>query len=830
MAEHLPSRGSRTGSASITKKRNHIPRNPNNKKRSRLKTWQKVLLNVFLALVTLGIIGVIAGIGVFAYYASSSPKVTNAALVGTSQSQLLDKQGNVIWVSGNQKREIAAQSEIPDKLRQAVISVEDRRFYQHNGVDPRRIIGAAFADLTGSSLGLQGGSTLTQQLIKLTVFSTSAADQTLKRKAQDAWLAIKLEKQYSKNQILTLYMNKVYEGNGIYGMKTAASYYYGKDMKDLTIPEMALIAGMPQSPTAYDPYTNPKYAKARRDEVLLAMSEPHYDPTAKKKIAVITKAQAKKYMAVPITKGLLTTHEDEVTVAKSTKVSNDYITSVLNELKTKGYNINTDGLTVQTNLNMKVQQKAYDLVNDDAKATAAGINFPDDKTWNQSYVQTGITITDPRNGNVMAQIGSRKSDTLQGLNRATQTTRSSGSTANPLVDYGPPIEYLSWSTAQPVPDIKAFTYKGTSISVGDWGNSTPLYKTGITMRKAITSSLNVPALNTLQNLWDNKIYIDQKNGSHPWLSKLGMSNVKLSTGSAAIGIKISTEQEAAAFGGFSNGGTYYKPNYINSVTTQDGVTHTIKSTGKRAMKTSTAYMITSMLKSVTTVNDLGYYSTLNPTSPSYTQAGKSGTSDYASDSKFAEGKAQDLWFTGYTKSAVISVWNGYDEPNNINVALDGISGSASGNTSRLPLQIYHALMNYVMSEESNADGSKWKMPSTVEESTTSAGDYNVKDADPTGVFTTDSGTALTASVGIGMNSADATTQIISSSSSSAGISSYSSSSSSSVKSSSISSVSSSSSSGSSSSATTTSTPASGATDNTSTAANTNTSTTKSNGN
>jgi penicillin-binding protein 1A len=247
------------------------------------------------------------------------------------------------------------------------------------------------------------------------------------------------------------------------------------------------------------------------------------------------------------------------------------------------------------------------------------------------------------------------------------------------------------------------------------------------------------------------------------------------------------------------------------------------------MKTSTAYMITSMLKSVTTVNDLGYYSTLNPTSPSYTQAGKSGTSDYASDSKFAEGKAQDLWFTGYTKSAVISVWNGYDEPNNINVALDGISGSASGNTSRLPLQIYHALMNYVMSEESNADGSKWKMPSTVEESTTSAGDYNVKDADPTGVFTTDSGTALTASVGIGMNSADATTQIISSSSSSAGISSYSSSSSS-VKSSSISSVSSSSSSSSSSSATTTSTPASGATDNTGTAATTNTGTTKSSGN
>ncbi|MCG4287229.1 transglycosylase domain-containing protein, partial [Lactobacillaceae bacterium KNUT 0156] len=134
----------------------------------------------------------------------------------------------------------------------AVVSIEDRRFYKHHGVDPRRILGAAFANFTGSSLGLQGGSTLTQQLIKLTAFSTAASDQTIKRKAQEAWLALKLEKEYSKNQILTLYMNKVYMGNGVYGMKTAAEYYFGKDLKNLSTPQMALLAGLPQSPSGYD--------------------------------------------------------------------------------------------------------------------------------------------------------------------------------------------------------------------------------------------------------------------------------------------------------------------------------------------------------------------------------------------------------------------------------------------------------------------------------------------------------------------------------------------------------------------------------------------------
>ncbi|MDR3189702.1 MAG: penicillin-binding protein [Lactobacillaceae bacterium] len=739
MAEQRMTRSQRTGSNKPTKKGRKSTKRPS--KKGKMSRGKRIFLNIFLGLVTLGIVGVLAGVGIFAYYASSAPKVTNAKLVGTSQTQLLDYKGDVIYTTGNEQREIAAQSEIPEKLREAVVSIEDRRFYKHGGVDPQRIIGAAMANVTGSSLGLQGGSTLTQQLIKLTVFSTSTADQTMRRKAQEAWLAIKLEKQYSKSQILTLYMNKVYEGNGVYGMKTAAKYYYGKSMADLSTTEIALIAGLPQSPSGYDPYTNPVHAKNRRDEVLAAMAANN----------VLSQAEAKKLMKTPITDGLVTTHESDHKEAEAAKYADSYITSVLAELKADKYDVNRDGLTVKTNINMDIQKKAYDLVNNDETATEYGISFPDDKSYGQDPVQTGITITNPTNGEVIAQIGGRKQSTLMGLNRATQETRSSGSTAKPLVDYGPSIEYLNWGTDQPVPDVKPFTYKGTNITVGDAGyDQTAALNAGVTMRGAITRSLNVPALNTLQNLWDNHIYIDGANDdkTHTWLKDLGMSNVDLQ-GSSAIGIPISTAQEAAAFGAFSNGGTYYKPTYIHSIQTQDGQTHDLDPTGKKAMKSSTAFMMNSMLKSVTTQTgtlSLGYYNVLNPTTPTYVQAGKSGTVDYPSDSAFAAGKAQDLWFTGYTRSAVISVWTGYDKAMDVKVPLDGLNGY----TAHLPLEIYHALMNYVMAE-TKGDGSDWKMPSTVTQSKTSPGDYTVEGATPTGVFENAYGGLLKASYGIGMN-------------------------------------------------------------------------------
>lgn len=664
-------------------KNNKRPSQPNPKKSG--SKWKRILKYTFWTIVILIVVGGFVGAGLFAYYASSAPKVTNSALVGTSQTKFLDKDGDVFYSTGS-KRETAKQNEIPKKMRMAVVSIEDRRFYKHHGVDPRRILGAAFANVTGSSLGLQGGSTLTQQLIKLTVFSTNSSDQTFKRKAQEAWLATKLEKQYSKNQILTLYMNKVYMGNGVYGMKTAAEYYFNKDISELTVPQMALLAGLPQSPSGYDPYSNPKGATSRRNDVLKAMANND----------VISQSDATKYSQTSIKTGLTSDHDTVDSESEDAKVDDAYITSVRNKLTSLGYDLNKDGLVVQTNLDSDVQQRAYDIANTD-----------DYVSWKDDLMQVGLTVTNPNNGQVMAQIGGRKQNGLQGSNRATNTNRSSGSTAKPLVDYGPAVENLSWSTNHSVDD-SAYTYPGTNTPVYDADRS---YLGKITMRKALAQSRNIPAIKTLQEVgYDN---------SSAFLKKLGIPiNSDKLVASSAIGIDVSSEQEAAAFSAFGNGGEYYKPQYISKITDQSGAVKEFKNSSSTAMKSSTAFMLTNMMKSVITDS----YAKIINTSD-YAQAGKTGVTAYDDSLNMPDKSASDAWFTGFTKTAAISVWTGYDEPNEEGHSL------ASGEQQFTPLRVYKALMDYIMSG-AGADGSDWDMPNTVKSSTINGvKEYSVVGAD-----------------------------------------------------------------------------------------------------
>lgn len=672
-------------------KNNKRPSQPNPKKSG--SKWKRILKYTFWTIVILIVVGGFVGAGLFAYYASSAPKVTNSALVGTSQTKFLDKDGDVFYSTGS-KRETAKQNEIPKKMRMAVVSIEDRRFYKHHGVDPRRILGAAFANVTGSSLGLQGGSTLTQQLIKLTVFSTNSSDQTLKRKAQEAWLATKLEKQYSKNQILTLYMNKVYMGNGVYGMKTAAEYYFNKDISELTVPQMALLAGLPQSPSGYDPYSNPKGATSRRNDVLKAMENND----------VISQSDAKKYSQTSIKTGLTSDHDTIDSESEDAKVDDAYITSVRNKLTSLGYDLNKDGLVVQTNLDSDVQQRAYDVANTD-----------DYVAWKDDLMQVGLTVTNPNNGQVMAQIGGRKQNGLQGSNRATNTNRSSGSTAKPLVDYGPAVENLSWSTNHSVDD-SAYTYPGTNTPVYDADRS---YLGKITMRKALAQSRNIPAIKTLQEVgYDN---------SSAFLKKLGIPiNSDKLVASSAIGIDVSSEQEAAAFSAFGNGGEYYKPQYISKITDQSGAVKEFKNSSSTAMKSSTAFMLTNMMKSVITDS----YAKIINTSD-YAQAGKTGVTAYDDSLNMPDKSASDAWFTGFTKTAAISVWTGYDEPNEEGHSL------ASGEQQFTPLRVYKALMDYIMSG-AGADGSDWDMPDTVKSSTVNGvKEYSVVGADTSSEKTID---------------------------------------------------------------------------------------------
>ena len=610
----------------------------------------------------------VAGTALFFYYASSAPRISRSELAGQNTTTIYDDQNRVISRLGAQKREYAKSDQVPDNLKHAVVAIEDRRFYKHHGVDPIRIMGAATANIFGRSAGMQGGSTLTQQLVKLSVFSTAASDRTFKRKAQEAWLAINVERHFSKSQILDFYINKVYMGNGVYGMQTAAQYYYGKDLDELDLSQLALLAGMPQSPTYYNPLANnTKYATQRRNEVLNAMVRSKY----------ISQSQANQAASESVTDGLDPDHgntSNNGTGVKE-KVIDAYVKQVLADLEAKGYNPYNDGLRVHTNLDLDAQEHLYDAANN-------SVSFQSDQ------MQTGVAVTDPHNGQVVAMLGGRHTgNVVYGLNRAVQTNRSSGSTAKPLMDYGPAIEYLQWPTFKRVQDTR-FVYPGTNKVLRDFDNK---YKGSMTMREALVQSRNVPAIRTLQEVGIKRA-TDFVNG-------LGISQKDPYTLQSEIALYISPLQISAAYSAFANGGTYYKPYYISSITTQDGNVKQFNPQGKRAMSRATAYMITEMLKGVFNESEQGSASAAKL--DGVNQAGKTGTTNYPSGS--GHSGAMDSWMAGYTKNYSIAVWTGYDHP----MQSPGLSDQGTQSA----ILLYRDLMDYL---DSQNHASNWSMPDTVE--------------------------------------------------------------------------------------------------------------------
>ncbi|MHC9532621.1 transglycosylase domain-containing protein [Dellaglioa sp. L3N] len=629
----------------------------------------RLFKRIFLSLIGLVVISVIAGIILFFYYAKDAPKITSSSLESTPASVIYAKDDEVITTLGT-SRIYADSSDVPQTLKDAIVSIEDKRFYKHNGVDPVRIAGAALSNITGGSTGLQGGSTLTQQLIKLSVFSTKASDQTMKRKAQEAWLALQVERKFSKSQILTFYTNKVFMGNGIYGMQTAANYYFGKKLNKLNVAQIAMLAGIPNAPSSYNPYAHPKYAKVRRDEVIDAM-------LANKKI---TTEEASKAKQTPITSGLRTSHSTEKDTYNA-KIADSYLKEVIQSVKDKGLDPYNSSLKIHTNLDLDAQKQLYKIAN-----TNDYVMYPDNK------MQLAVTMVDSKTGAISAMIGGRKQTNVTfGYNRAVATSRSNGSTMKPIMDYGPAIEYLDYPTNQKVKDTKYYYPDATTNQLNDFDHS---YLGTMTMRNALIQSRNIPAIRTLEAVGLPR--------AQKFIKKLGISKNQAETYASGIGGSVSTTQNAEAYAAFANGGTYHKGTYISSIVKKDGTVLNYSSSGSRAMKTSTAYMITDMLKGViSSPSGTGTAAQI----PGLYQAGKTGTTDYPSNvaDKFPSNAAMDSLFSGYTKNYAIAVWTGYDSPlvpdNYLNVS-----------SQRLATGIYKSLMQYVSQSASNTD---WIKPSDV---------------------------------------------------------------------------------------------------------------------
>ncbi|ALT81376.1 penicillin-binding protein PBP1A [Streptococcus macedonicus] len=625
----------------IKKKITRKQKKTNSTTSSRKATALKFLKYGLIAGLTLVITAVLAGGSLFVYYVSSAPKLSESKLSSTNSSLIYDSSGNLIADLGSEKRESVTADNIPLNLVNAITSIEDKRFFKHRGIDVYRILGAAFNNFTSSST--QGGSTLDQQLIKLAYFSTSESDQTLKRKAQEAWLALQMERKYTKEEILTFYVNKVYMGNGNYGMLTAAKSYYGKDLKDLSIAQLALLAGIPQAPSQYDPYTNPDAAQSRRDTVLAEMYEN----------GNITKDEYDTAVATPVTDGLQTLTE----TSSYDAYLDNYIKEVIEEVSDKtGQDIYSAGLKVYTNVDTDVQQYLWNVYNTDYY-----VSYPDPD------LQVASTIIDVTNGNVIAQLGSRNQDTTVslGTNQSVLTDRDWGSTMKPITDYAPAIENgIYTSTAATTSDSKYY-WPGTSTQIYNWDRQ---YYGTMTIQTAIQQSRNVPAVKALEavGLDAAKEFLE---GLGIYYPQLYYSNaISSSTSDSDEKYGASSEKMAAAYAAFSNGGIYYEPQYINKIEFNDGTTQTYSSSGTRAMKETTAYMMTSMLKTVLT-----YGTGTKAAISGVYQAGKTGTSNYSDDeleeieestgiyNSVVGTMAPDELFVGYTTQYSMAVWTGYKD-------------------------------------------------------------------------------------------------------------------------------------------------------------------------
>lgn len=629
-----------------------------------------LFIKILLGILSFFCILFLAGVGLFWYYAKDAPELTDKKLDATVSSKLYTQDGELFEDLGAEKREKISANELPKTLEDAIVSVEDRRFYKHIGVDPIRIIGSALSNFTSG--GLQGGSTLTQQLIKLSFFSTSAEDQTLKRKAQEAWMAVRLEQKKSKQEILTYYVNKVYMSNGLYGMETASEMYFGKKLSELSLPQTALLAGMPQAPSAYDPYVYSDQAKKRRDTVLYTMLQNEK----------ISQTEYDQAVNVPVTDGLqeLTQSDD------NTKIVDNYVKEVINEVQEKtDKNVYTDGLEIYTNLDLDAQKKLYDIVNTDQY-----VSYPDDE------MQVASTLIDTNTGKVKAQIGGRHiaEDVTLGNNLAVNTSRDFGSTMKPVTDYGPAFEYLKYSTGKTITDAP-YNYEGTSTPVGNWDNQ---YMGTITLRQALYLSRNVPAVKLFNEVGSDKVASFLKNLGIEY-STIHQSNAISSNTEEQDGTKYgaSSLKMAAAYAAFANGGTYYKPQYVNKIVFQDGTEETYEPDGKTAMSPETAYMITDILKDTITEG-----TGTNAQIAGLYQAGKTGTSNYTDDEYaklgISSGVYPDILFAGYTPNYSISVWTGYNKK----------MTPVTSESSHVASDVYRELMQYVSANVTNTD---WEMPS-----------------------------------------------------------------------------------------------------------------------
>ena len=630
------------------------------KKAKKAGPLRRIRLFIALCLV------VFAGLGfgyIFAAY-QSLPAVGNNMRPAVS-SQVFDSHGRLITtLHSDQNRLPIDINKVPQNLQNAFIAAEDNRFYEHIGIDPIGIFRAIFANLTNRGIA-QGGSTITQQLAKNAFLSQ---EQTLKRKIQEAMLALEIEHIYSKKEILEMYMNQIYFGQGAYGIQTAAKTYFNKDVNELTLTQCAMLAGLPKSPNYYSPFNNLNEAKKRKNVVLDQMVKYGY----------VSAAEAEDAKNQDL--GLSKSHQSKEADEYASFI--DYVSQQV----AKKYGddaLYKEGLKIYTTMDVDKQHAAVRAMR----------NLPNNYTDENGLTQpqAAIVSIDPKTGHILAMVGGRGQDSF---NRASMAVRQPGSAFKPFV-------YLTALQHDMTPDT---TMDDQPVTYGSWSpkNAGGSYSGTMTLSDALAHSVNTIAVQLADQVGTKNIIANAK--------KMGITTLDAKDDNLAMALGGLTKgvtplEMASAYGTFANKGVHVKPTAIVKILDRDGnvledaSTLEKEETKTRVMSEREAYEMTTMLEGVI---DHGTGTAAAIGRPA---AGKTGTTD---DNK-------DAWFVGYTPDIVTAVWIGDDTGSH---SLGEIYGGT------IPAEIWKDYMSSATSDESGGD---FSAPSGMErrkETTSSSSSSN----------------------------------------------------------------------------------------------------------
>ncbi len=651
-------------------------------KKHKKKTWKKVMKILIIIFFVFCFLGFIA-LGLFINYIKKNAPIFNPENLYKQESSIMyDKYGDVYATLGRQKRENVTYNDLPEVLINAIVATEDSRFFEHSGVDWARFLKATVQQLMGIDAG--GASTITMQVSKNDVSQdkTSKGMKGIIRKFNDVYVSLEqIEKKYTKQEIMEFYVNSYYLGGGAYGVEQASQTYFGKSVSDINLAEASILAGLFQLPGKYDPLLNPDATEIRRKTVLSLMVRHGY----------ITEEEKKAALAIPV-KDLLVkeknTSEDE---ERYQSFINTVVVQLQEEFGEKEGNPYANALEIWTTLDPDKQDHINKIM--------SGENWD----WKNDTVTAGIAVIDNHDGSIVAIGGERPKNVVKlGWNNAVDTKKQTGSTAKPLYDYGPGIEYENWSTYEPFTDEK-YTYSNGK-AINNWDMK---YQGFLTARTALAESRNVSALKAFQKNKNANIKTFVKNlGLHPEGGEGAIHeahSIGGYTGESPLNM-------AAAYASFANGGYYIEPYSYTKVTFRNtGETIEKKINKTRAMSEDTAYMVYDMLKSAARTG-LGNQYNVNGA----TYGAKTGTTNFDEETKKAKGipgnAINDYWVNGVSPDYAISVWYGYTK---VYQTKDSSRNDYCKNCFNYFNEIYHRKIFQKVAQGFFKKGSDLKMPGGV---------------------------------------------------------------------------------------------------------------------